>query len=268
MPHQQPAILSERYHQVMDEIPKRTSLLRVLGLAFGIAVTVGNTIGAGILRAPGEVASQIPGLWPFLAVWVGAAAYAFLGANVVSELGTMLPRSGGQYVFARRALGDYAGFVAGWSDWLSTCGSITAVALLISEYTAALLPELNLRPLMIALAVIVAFAILQWRGVRWGNYAQQITTLLKTLAFVFLIGACFILGGRDAADVISEPMSRPAALLAWVLALQAVIFTFDGWAAPVYFSEEVRESQRDIPRAVFGGLSLITGIYLLLIIGF
>ena len=104
---------------------------------------VGNTIGAGILRAPGSIASYLPEFWPYMALWIAGALYALLGANALAELGTMVPRSGGQYVFVRQALGDYAGFVVGWSDWISTCGTTALVAILFGEYTVGLFPELR-----------------------------------------------------------------------------------------------------------------------------
>src|SRR5678816_285424 len=76
-------------------------LLRVLGVGFGLAVIIGNTIGAGIFRAPGTIAEQLPAPAPFLLVWLAGGLYALLGAISVAELGAMIPRSGGQYVFAR-----------------------------------------------------------------------------------------------------------------------------------------------------------------------
>src|SRR3954453_15540814 len=91
----------------------RGRLLRVLGLGFGLAVIVGNTIGGGILRTPGDIARELPERWAILVMWVGGALYALLGTNSVAELGAALPRSGGQYVFSRRAIGPYAGFVVG-----------------------------------------------------------------------------------------------------------------------------------------------------------
>src|SRR5437899_1688872 len=105
---------------------ERGRLLKVLGLGFGVAVTVGNTVGSGILRTPGEVAARLPRPGLFLAVWVAGGLYALLGASVISELGAMMPRSGGFYVFARRALGPFPAFVVGWTDWLSQCGTSAA----------------------------------------------------------------------------------------------------------------------------------------------
>lgn len=91
----------------------QSHLLRVLGVGFGLAVIIGNTIGAGIFRAPGTIAEQLPAPVPFLLVWLAGGVYAFLGAISLAELGTMLPRSGGQYVFSRYAIGEYAGFIVG-----------------------------------------------------------------------------------------------------------------------------------------------------------
>ena len=119
----------------------RGHLLRVLGVVFGLAVTVGITIGMGILRTPGDVAAQLPSPTLFIGAWLLGGVYALLGAVSVAELGTMIPRSGGFYVFARRALGEYPGFVVGWSDWLSTCGTVAAVALVIGEYAGRLFPR-------------------------------------------------------------------------------------------------------------------------------
>ena len=95
---------------------------------FGMAAAIGNAIAAGIVRTPGDIAKNLPNPWLFLAVWVVGGLYALFGASSIAELGAAIPRSGGQYNFSRRALGDYAGFVVGWSDWLSTCGTAAAVA--------------------------------------------------------------------------------------------------------------------------------------------
>lgn len=245
----------------------RGRLLRVLGVVFGMAVTVGITVGMGILRTPGEVAGQLPNRWLFLGVWVLGGAYALCGAVSVAELGTMIPRSGGFYVFARRALGEYPGFVVGWSDWLSTCGTVAAVALVLGEYAGLLLPSLAGREAWVAAGVTVAFALLQWRGVRWGGRSQELTSLLKTLAFAALIAACFAYGGGGAAEAKSEvSLSVPSGLgllTAVVLALQGVIYTYDGWYSTVYFGEEVRETARSVPRAMVGSVLLVIAVYLL-----
>jgi APA family basic amino acid/polyamine antiporter len=243
--------------------PARRSLLTVLGLTFGLAVIIGNTIGAGIFRTPGDIAAQLPTFWPFLSIWIIGAMYALLGANALAELGTLLPRSGGQYVFVRHALGDYAGFIVGWSDWISTCGTTAAVAIVIGEYAIHLVPHLRAVE-VVALTVIAILTLVQWMGIRWGGWTQDITSALKALAFLFLIAACFYLGNRNPAAATMETEREGSLLLAYILALQAVIYTYDGWSAVIYFSEEVKEPSRNIPRAMFGGVFAVMTIYLLL----
>ena len=240
-------------------------LLRVLGVGFGLAVIIGNTIGAGIFRAPGEVANQLPNAWWFLAAWIAGGLYALLGAVQIAELGTTLPRSGGQYVFARHALGEYAGFIVGWSDWISTCGSAAAVSIVIGDFSGALFPALAGKGPAIAATVAIVFAVLQWHGIVLGSVVQDVTSFLKALAFILLVLAAFIfahgsrLGGASAAVT----PAHLALFGAFVIALQSVIYTYDGWAGVIYFSEEVRDPARDIPRSLFGGVVLIIGIYLL-----
>jgi APA family basic amino acid/polyamine antiporter len=247
-------------------------LLRVLGVVFGMAVTVGITIGMGILRTPGDVAAQLPSPTLFIGAWLLGGVYALLGAVSVAELGTMIPRSGGFYVFARRALGEYPGFVVGWSDWLSTCGTVAVVALVLGEYAGRLFPALDGHSVAVACAVTLAFAVLQWRGVRWGSRSQELTSLLKTVAFVALIAACFALGGSHETQTANAATLSGAAsaanpshsfLTALVLALQGIIYTYDGWYSTVYFGEEVRDTARSIPRAMVGSVLLVIVIYLL-----
>src|SRR5215212_2456835 len=246
----------------------RGRLLRVLGVVFGLAVTVGITVGMGILRTPGEVAAQLPNRWLFLGAWLLGGVYALFGAVSVAELGTMIPRSGGFYVFARRALGEYPGFVVGWSDWLSTCGTVAVVALVLGEYAGRLFPALAGREAAVACTVTLAFAVLQWRGVRWGSRSQELTSLLKTVAFVALIVACFALGGGgETQNAAASPRMASAQnvsfMTALVLALQGIIYTYDGWYSTVYFGEEVRDTARSIPRAMVGSVLLVIAIYLL-----
>ena len=250
--------------------PGRGRLLQVLGVWFGVAAAIGNTIAAGIVRAQGYIAGFLPNVWMFLGVWVVGGIYALVCASSLAELGAAIPRSGGQYNYSRRALGEYAGFIVGWSDWLSTCGTNAAVGLVIGEYTGVLIPALAGYDKSIALSVLLGFALLQWRGVKWGSAAQLITAALKSGAFVVLVLACFLLGGkaRHSAEIVASTPPGLAAgwalALGFMFALQKVIYTVDGWDGVIYFGEEVRDPGRDVPRAIFGSVFSIIGIYLLL----
>lgn len=245
---------------------QRGRLLKILGVGFGLAVIIGNTIGAGIFRTPGAIAEQLPNVWLFLGVWVVGGLYALLGAISLAELGTMLPRSGGQYVFARYALGEYAGFIVGWSDWISTCGATAAVSLVVGGFAGVLFPAIGGKVVPLTAALVAAFfAALQWRGMVWGSAAQNVTSLLKALGFLTLIVAAFVLGGSGVAEG-AQMKNTPvgfALVGAIVVSVQSIIYTYDGWSGAIYFSEEVTNPGRDIPRALIGGVLSIIAIYLL-----
>lgn len=250
-------------------IARRGHLLAVLGVGFGLAVTIGNTVGAGILRTPGVIAGQLHTFWPYIIVWIAGAIYALLGANALAELATLIPRSGGQYVFVRHGLGDYAGFVVGWSDWISTCGTTAAVAIVIGEYTVSLIPAARTQQ-VIALAVVAVFTIIQWLGVRSGSAVQNVTSVIKGLALLFFIAACFWFGNRSPAAPTAMALTADSGsmFLAFIISLQAVIYTYDGWSAVIYFSEEVKDYGRNIPRAMISGVLGIAAIYILLNLAF
>jgi len=245
----------------------RGHLLRVLGVGFGLAVIIGNTIGAGILRTPGDVAAHLPSVPLYLAAWLLGGIYALLGAIQIAELGAMLPHSGGQYVFARHAFGDYAGFIVGWSDWLSCCGAAAAVSIVAGEFAGALWPALAPHAVAIAVAVALLFALAQWRGVREGSGVQLVTSLLKAAAFLALIAAAFVLGGGGG-DAPMHPRAEETLAVAFLLSLQGVIYTYDGWTGPVYFSEEIRAAGRNVPRSLIGGVIAVIVIYLLVNVAF
>ncbi len=228
--------------------PRRGRLLQVLGIAFGLAVIIGNTIGVGILRTPGDVATQLPSTPLFIGVWVAGGIYALLGALTLAELGAMIPESGGQYVFARRALGDYAGFMIGWSDWVSSCASMAAVTISMGDYSDVLWPVLSGHALPIAIGVTVVLTLIQARGIRAGDLTQQITSLLKALVLVGLAVVCIFWPAHAAAPGPAlAPPPTGSLLLAFgplILALQGVIYTYDGWNGMLYFSGEVKNPGR------------------------
>jgi len=241
-----------------------SGLLRVLGVAFGLAIAVGATIGGGILGTPGDVAARLPTPVLFMGVWVFGAVNALLGATVYSELGAMIPQAGGIYVFAHRAMGEGVGFFVGYGDWINWSVSTSALILLVGEYLGNLVPPLAGHATIAGFAILGVLVLLQWQGVVWGGRVQELTSVLKALALVGLVVAAFVLPHPTvtAAPAVSAPHGL-ALLLAIGLAMQGVIFTYDSYYAVVYCGEEIRDPGREIPRSIFRGLLLIIVIYLL-----
>ena len=164
----------------------------MLGVGFGLAVIIGNTIGSGILRTPGDIARWLPHVWLFLGVWVIGGLYALLGAFSVSELSAMIPRSGGYYIYARRAFGDFPAFVVGWTDFLAQTGTTAAVAIVIGEYTGDLIPAFAGHTVATACGVAILMAVLQWHSIIWGSFVQNLTSAAKALGFLLLVAAIFV----------------------------------------------------------------------------
>jgi APA family basic amino acid/polyamine antiporter len=256
-------------------------LQSVLGLGFGLAGSVGGTIGAGILRTPGLVAAELGEPWLIWSAWIVGGLYALLGSVAVAELASALPRAGGWWIYAERAFGRRAGLVTGWTDWLAHCIGLAWVATTAGDYGAALLPAAllpgDLLPAAwgsktIALAVIGLFSLIQLRGVQAGSASQELLSLAKAGAFAALVVACFALTPAAAAELpagsLAVPLAAPhdwsALLLPAVVALQAVITTYDGWASPAYFAEEFDDPARDLPRSLIGGVLAVLALYLLI----
>ncbi len=257
----------------VNQAPKGR-LLNILGVGFGLAGAVGGTIGAGILRTPGLVAAQLPSAELVLAAWLAGGLYALVGAVCIAELAAALPKAGGWYVYAERAFGKRVGFLVGWTDWLAHCIGLAWVATTVGEYGQALLPAAipqgPYTARILALLAIGLFSLIQLRGLRAGSASQELLSLAKAVAFLALVAACFLLP-IQAAPPIAPPPPAPTAIAGWrslslavVLALQAVITTYDGWASPVYFAEEFSEPGRDLPRSLIGGVLAVLVLYLLI----
>jgi APA family basic amino acid/polyamine antiporter len=134
--------------------------------------------------------------------------------------------------------------------------------MVVGEYTAVLVPQLAGRDKSVALAIVLLFAALQWRGIRWGSFTQNTTSLLKAIVFVLIAVAAFTIAGRSGAEA-TLPRPHGFALFgALIIALQGVLYTYDGWYGVIYFGEEVRDPKRDVLRSMFGGTLLVIIIYL------
>lgn len=244
-------------------------LLKILGIGFGIAVGIGGTIGVGILRNPGGVAEQLGSFWLIMLAWTLGGVYCLLGANYLAELATMVPKAGGFYVYAERAFGRYGGFVVGWSDWINNTFGLSFISVVFGEYAAKVFaPNLYGGRIIFSVSVIIVVAILNLIGLRAGSETQKITSFLKAVALIGFVVACFVFGGQNnqantAQTAVGAATSFSSSLVAFILAFQLVLATYDGWYSPIYFSEEDTNPRQNLPRSMFGGIAAIIAIYLL-----
>ena len=240
----------------------RGQLLRIFGLGFGLAVVIGGVIGSGILRNPSVVAAGfLDPKWILLA-WLGGGLFVAIDAMPTVELGAAIPRSGGPYSLAVRAIGPFAGFFVGWADWLQLVFSTGFIAVAFGEQVQRLGLFPNLTTGEIAVMLVVACGAINWIGARVGGASQSIGSALKALGLLVLVAVLFLAPHK--AGLAAGP---PAPLFSWVaaaVALRAIYGAYGGWEAAVYFSEELHEPERNIARATFGGIALVTAIYVLI----
>jgi len=243
---------------------KKNQLKKSLGLSFNIAVLIGGTIGVGILRTPGTIAEMLQNYWFIIASWLFGGLYILLGANSYSELATMLPKAGGSYNYIKRALGEYAGFLSGWYDYITNAIPPAFYCIVISEYIIILFPALANYSTVMAISLLAAFVLLHLSGVKNGSVIQQITSFLKVICFVALVVACFMYSGVQVRKIETDTtLFQIGLIFGFFKSLQLIIGTYNGWNAVCFFAEENENPSKNIPKSLFSGVLLVVAIYVL-----
>ncbi|MTH14119.1 APC family permease [Flavobacterium sp. LC2016-01] len=242
----------------------KNQLKKTLGLSFNIAVLIGGTIGVGILRTPGSIAGLLNNYWLIIASWIFGGLYVLLGANSYSELATMLPKAGGSYNYIKRALGEYAGFLSGWFDYIVNAIPPAFYCIVISEYSIILFPSLANYSTVISISLLTAFVLLHLSGVKNGSVIQQITSFLKVICFVALVIACFMYSGIEVPKIKTDSSIFQIGLVfGFFKSLQLIIGTYNGWNAVCFFAEENDDPSKNIPKSLYSGVLLVVAIYVL-----
>ena len=245
----------------------QNSLHKLLGKGFSIAAGIGFVIGLGILRTPGEIAKSIQDPWIYMGLWIVCGIFVLVSLLVVAELMAMTPRTGGIYALVAHAYGPYPGFLIGWSDWIANSASMALKAFVLAEYAALLEPRLAPYVKVVAIAVSTCFAMLQLRGVRVGATIQQaasaiIGLIVITLAISLYYGAFAGGGPVSAPDVVV-----PRGDVSWIAlgtVVAAVVYTYDGWYAPSYFSGEMKTGAMSVAIGSLQAAMIVAVLYILL----
>lgn len=242
--------------------PSAPRLLKMLGIVFGLAVGIGSMIGGGILRTPGAVAEAIPSLWWIVGLWVFGGVHTLLGANILAELSTAVPKAGGIYVPVRRAFGELPAMVVGWGDMLSVGAATAALAIAGTEFLALISPAASVWKIQLAIALILGLLAINAIGLREGRTAQILTTSLKMGLLMAIIAAAIALPSAPISMVVdAAPALGAAAVLA---AYQFIYGAYTGWTTPVYFVEEDVAPGRNIPRSLAYSVVAVTVVYVAL----
>ena len=249
----------------------RPSLQRQLGLWSAVAVLIGSTIGSGIFRSPAGVTDKLPGPLPLMAVWVAGGLFALCGALTLAELSGAFPETGGAYVFIREGWGRMPAFLFGWSELvLIRAASLGAISTTFAEYLLRVLGhDPSAAPFSAWVHYIAALAIaltatFNYVGLKWGSLVQNLTTLAKYGGLVFIIILALSLGLPKTGGNFT-PAVPPGSfhIAAFGLALVSVLWAFDGWADLSFVQGEVKDPERNLPRAIIIGTVAVIAVYLL-----
>lgn len=254
--------------QKMANTEKRAviKLKKVLGVAFGISIIIGSTIGAGILRAPGSIAALLPNKPLILCCWLLTGLYILLCASSYAELTAMMPRAGGAFNYIKRAFGNYVGFAAGWFDYILNIGAPSFFCIVLGEYTGLLFPVLQPYGKLVGVGYLTFFTLLNLPGVKSGSNTQNVTSLLKVVLLLILVAGCFFAKPAQAQGLSATQTTvfNGALIIAFFRAMQLILSTYDGWMAVSFFTEEDENPGKNIPRSYFIGAITIIILYLLI----
>ena len=248
-------------------VPRRRGLLRVLGVSEGAAIGIGVAIGAGIFRTPGYVAGFLDTPWKILAAWLVGALLVLGDCLVLAELATRMPGAGGWYVYIEKGWGRFPAFVYGWTYMLVVDpASSAALVVALGEYLAGFLGLTPAGGRLAGIAATTGLFCLSLAGVRFGSRVQDALTYTKLLALAAVaILALFAAPAAPAPSAV-VPAVAPgvlAGLLAFGLALQGVLWTFEGYANTTTMTEESVDPRRTLPRALVLGAIALGVTYLL-----
>ncbi|MGH8642861.1 MAG: APC family permease [Burkholderiales bacterium] len=228
-----------------------------------VAMIVGIVIGVGIFKAPAIVAGNVSGETAFILLWVLGGLISLVGALCYAELGSSHPNAGGEYYFLSKAYGSWLGFLFAWARMtVIQTGAIAAIAFVFGDYASTLLPLGASSSAIYAGLAIVAITALNVAGTSQSKWVQNVLT--TALALVVL---AIVVSGLTAAP--PAPPAVPATPTdgkAWFsgLALIFVLLTYGGWNEAAYLTAEMRDTRRNIVRALVIGIVVITVLYLLL----
>lgn len=258
------------------------SLQRALGLWSAISIVIGTVIGSGVFLVPSTMIRYVGSVEKLFVIWVVAGVLSLFGALTYAELAAALPEAGGEYVYLSAAYGPFWGYLYGWTQfWVAKSGSIATLAAGFYTYLTAFFPVLGV-PLAVvpwhigpggslleihygqlaAIAVIVILAAVNYVGVRSGGNLQVFVTAVKMLliAGIVLVG---VFSGRGDFSHFGSVIASAGGVAGFFAAMVSALWAYDGWNNVSMVSSEIREPQRNLPRSLIAGTSVVIATYLL-----
>ncbi|HEY0255341.1 MAG TPA: amino acid permease, partial [Kofleriaceae bacterium] len=240
-------------------------LARKLGPLDATMIVVSGIIGSGIFINPYVVAQLVETPAAILAVWIAGGLIALCGAFVFAELATVIPRAGGQYAILREAFHPLAGFLHGWALlFIIQSGATAAVAVACGDYIVRLAGLSPGSSPAIAIAILAALVVFHSSGIKPGAVLINVITIGKTLAIAVLVIGAFTLSGRGGitqGPAIASHLHGFGFASAFFAGLVPAMFAYGGWQNANFVVEEVRDPERNLPRAILFGVAIVIVVY-------
>ncbi len=274
----------------------KTELVRGLGVTAAIMIVAGSMIGSGIFRKPATMAGQLMSPELLIIVWIIAGLVTFIGALTNAEIAGMIDATGGQYVYFKKMYGETTAFFYGWAILaVIQTGSQAAIAYVFAEYLGYFIkyPQLpqsvqnfsfyipvigNIHPLFefgtkaVAIITILVLTGINYIGVIFGGAVQTIMTFIKIASILILSVLLFTAGTGSMANVytgFSIPQNISGNIFVVVgLALAGAFWAYDGWNNVTFVAGEIKNPQRNVPRALLYGTLIVMGVYVLVNVAF
>lgn len=247
------------------------ALARRLGLFDATMIVMGGIIGSGIFMNPSVVARQVKTPFLILGVWALGGLVALIAAFIWAELAALRPEVGGQYAYLRDAYHPLVAFLYGWGLLLVIqTGGMAAVAVTFARYFLEL-TRLPVSDSVVAMTALGALTLINCLGVRTGSTVQSVLMVLKILAILALI-ACGLFLVAPQAEIVQaasvaqlDQHGQPGSfdlITAVGAAMVPVLFAFGGWQTASFVAGEIRDAQKNLPRALIIGVSGVVALYL------
>ncbi len=234
-----------------------------LGAWDASSLVVGIVIGTTIFKAPGYIASQTSSVVQLMGLWAVGGVFAFFGALCYAELAAAYGGAGGDYDYLTRAFGRWAGFLFGWTQLIVTqtvnIGALSAVfaEFALKSYLGGSRDPAPGEIVLFAAIAVSALTCINLAGLTMGKLTQNLLTAAKLGGVGMIILTAMFTGSGDRTITLAVKTSGD-----WTTALILILYAFGGWNDAAFVVTEVRDSQRNVPRALLGGVCLITAVYL------
>lgn len=236
-----------------------------LGMWDAVSIIVGIVVGTAIYKTPGFIYLNVSNGWLGLSAWVLGGVLSLIGALCYAELATTYPRMGGDYVYLSRAFGKPVGFLFGWAQLaVILTGSIASMGYAFADYAKNLWSLDSSATVWLTLGSVLTLSVMNLAGIVFGKWTQNVLTAAKVAGLLLLVVAGI---GWGSVDLSMKPSSvSPKA--SFGVAMILVLYAFGGWNDAAFVASEVKDRQKNIPKALFLGIGGITIVYLLINIGY